>query len=93
MTQEQEIVALKREVKSLKTALSETQLGAAGVAVCLAQFLSESDPKLRTRLHEIAHDWCDILETREQWSARKVLYIFARAVIDPEFPKSELVLS
>jgi hypothetical protein len=87
MTDQQEIAALKKEVKDLKRALTETQLGAAGIGVCLAQYLAESDPELRTRLNDIAGKWCDILENREEWDARKVLYIFAKAVIDPEFPK------
>ena len=46
------------EIRDLKAALLETKWAVATLAVCIAQTLAESDPKLGERLTRTFAEWC-----------------------------------
>jgi hypothetical protein len=71
----------------IKSALDQTTMGVAVLAVCIVQALRESDPTIVARVRLHARDWHHRLADRGDSDAAGIVARFGRALSDPElFP-------
>jgi hypothetical protein len=81
-------VDYEAEIKDIKAALLETQIGVVGLSVCVAQTLVACDPRSHAMLSNTLRRWLGTLEKRARPEAKEIAVIFGRVFVDPAFPLS-----
>lgn len=70
--------------KGFKSEIDQTKAGVAAIAVCIAQTLAESDPTIPERLKPRLDHWYHELSDRGEPHGAELMYMFRRALSDPE---------
>ena len=67
--------------------IDQAKSGAVAIAVGIVQILAESDSTIPGRLNTYAAEWYEKLSERGEPHGAEMVYMFGRAMIDPElFP-------
>lgn len=76
-------------MNTFKTEADQLKAGVVALAVCIAQILRESDPKIPERLESLLAGWEQKLADQGEPHASELVYMIRRALRDPKlFPSS-----